>query len=231
MKYQVALLNFEGPLDLLLQLVEKSRLDSTEVSLATVTDQYIAHLESLDRLEPYETSRFTALAAKLLYIKSLALLPDAQNQESAEEIEDLKHQLEEYGVYRDAAKILLQQAQKGQRSYPRLHRAKPVTEALPPNVTPPALQRALQDALSRYETPKIHIAPTPSITIEQMTVRMQSFIKTQPQPTLQGWFSQLQNQTEVVVAFLAALELWKAGSLSLTQSGQFSIIKVDYAQA
>src|SRR3989344_5157057 len=96
---------FEGPLDLLLQLIEQQELDITTVSLAKVTDQYLQYLEELERIVPEEVADFLLVASKLIYLKSKYLLPDlavADEQDSG----DLERQLKMYRQFYEASKVM-----------------------------------------------------------------------------------------------------------------------------
>ena len=94
---------FEGPLALLLQLIEKEELDITEISLAKIADQYIEYIRSCKGIGPEELADFLVVAAKLLLIKSRALLPFLKG-EAEEEIEEFEHQLRMYKEFLEAAK-------------------------------------------------------------------------------------------------------------------------------
>jgi segregation and condensation protein A len=100
--YKVKLETWQGPLDLLLQLIENQEMDITKVSLATVADQFIAYMNANPNLKPEETADFLVVAAKLIYIKSKALLPTLQLDE--EEGIDLEKQLRMYKEYLEASK-------------------------------------------------------------------------------------------------------------------------------
>jgi len=94
---------FEGPLHLLLQLIEKEEMDVTEISIAKVTDQYIEHIKSSHNISPEEMATFLVVAARLLLIKSRAMLPYLYPEEE-EDIEDLESQLKLYKEFLDASK-------------------------------------------------------------------------------------------------------------------------------
>jgi segregation and condensation protein A len=232
MAYQVALLNFEGPLDLLLQLVERARLSASELSLATLTEQYLEHMTALASIDADETSRFADLAARLLYIKSRALLPTADQDEEDTEVAELREQLETYGAYRDAAAVLAQLLARNQRGWSRTQRSQPTAgPAMPPNLSLQALQRAFASAVAKTPPPTPGLPPA-TVTLEEMTERLlqrSSRRQDGAAATLQAFFAQLPSRAEITVAFLAALELWRRGQLRLTQAGQFSIIQIDYA--
>ncbi len=84
---------FQGPLALLLSLIEKEELDITEIGLANICDQYIDYINNNDKISSDEMAEFLLIATKLLYIKSKTLLPYFYNDEEEEGIEDLKIQL------------------------------------------------------------------------------------------------------------------------------------------
>ena len=101
--------NFEGPLDLLLQLIEREELDITTVSLLDVADQYINYLSKIEDKKPEMLADFLLIAAKLLYIKSRALLPELET-DSDEDSMDLARQLKMYKKFVEASKILSKNA-------------------------------------------------------------------------------------------------------------------------
>ncbi len=113
---------YEGPLDLLLQLIEHSELDITKLSLALVTDQFLEYLHQLIDVAADEVSAFLVIAAKLLQIKSEALLPRPPDREAGEEDpgDALAKQLIAYKRYREIAGILMQREEAGLRTYLRL---------------------------------------------------------------------------------------------------------------
>ena len=120
--YQVMTQVYEGPLDLLLQLIEQSELDITKLALAQVTDQYLAYIRAMPEQSPEDVSAFLVIAAKLLQIKSEALLPRPPAREDVEEDpgEALARQLLAYKRYKEIANILEARASEGLRTYLRL---------------------------------------------------------------------------------------------------------------
>ena len=113
---------YEGPLDLLLDLISKSELDITRLSLAKVTDQYLAHLEIIQQTSAVEVSGFLVIAAKLIQIKSEALLPRPPGREEGEEdpAESLARQLRLYSKFKQTAKWLQSREAEGLHTYIRL---------------------------------------------------------------------------------------------------------------
>jgi len=127
---------FSGPLDLLLDLIEREQLDITELSLVQVADQYWQHVESQQDMEPDALADFILIGSKLLYIKSCALLPSAAPPKEELRLDEgtaaaeLTRMVEEHKRFRDAAEILSDLEEKGQRTYTRLAPGKDIP--LPP---------------------------------------------------------------------------------------------------
>ena len=107
MAYHIQLPQFEGPLELLLALIEKQKLDVTQVSLAKITDQYLAYIAQEDVISLENLAWFLVIASRLILIKSKALLPLLVfDDEEEEEIVDLEYQLKEYKKFKEAALVL-----------------------------------------------------------------------------------------------------------------------------
>ena len=105
MPCQVRLQQFEGPLDLLLQLIEKEKLDIAEIALSNVADQYLEHLNNTQDIHPSNLAEFLYVASKLILIKSKALLPVLEfTEEEEEDIAELQMRLKEYRRFKEAAK-------------------------------------------------------------------------------------------------------------------------------
>lgn len=121
--YQVRLTDFtfEGPLDLLLQLIERNELPITEIALARICDEYLRYINQLTEVNPSELADFLVVATRLLYLKSQALLPQqpsksGESSETEEDSEDLVEQLREYKQMKEASRFLVQRQEQG-RSY------------------------------------------------------------------------------------------------------------------
>jgi len=121
--FQLQLNVFEGPLDLLLHLIEQEELDITAVSLVQVTNQYLTFLRSGEQIDATALAEFIAVGARLLFLKSRALLPrpETDDDEEIEDLgEDLVRRLREYRRYKEAAAKLHEIEELGLRTYPRL---------------------------------------------------------------------------------------------------------------
>ncbi len=105
MPYKVKLEQFEGPLDLLLELIEKEKLDITNLSLTKVADEYLSYIEDRENITLDSLASFLSVASRLILIKSRALLPLLKfSEEEEEEIKDLEYQLAEYKKFKDLSK-------------------------------------------------------------------------------------------------------------------------------
>src|SRR5690348_13388061 len=139
-RFTVKLTNFEGPFDLLLQLIGKHKLDVTEIALSTVTDEFIAHLRALgDELDLDQASEFLVVAATLLDLKAARLLPAAEidDEEDLELLEArdlLFARLLQYQAYKQAAGFLRDRAELAARRFPREAGPDPRFSAAEPEV-------------------------------------------------------------------------------------------------
>ena len=122
---------FEGPMDLLLQLIEGEELDITEVSLAQVTEQYFKYLDKLEKNRSAKLVDFLVIAAKLIYLKSKNLLPYLYPEEELEG-PSLADQLKMYKAYVDASKNIEQKWEDGSLSYGRIEKPIKIKEFVVP---------------------------------------------------------------------------------------------------
>ena len=122
--YEVNLPVYQGPLDLLLQLIEREKLDISAIALAAVTDQFLAHIRQIEELQPDLLTDFLLVAARLIWIKSRILLPSAPPTEDEEEEEDpaeaLARQIKEYKRFKEVAQQLRAIEERGWHTYPRV---------------------------------------------------------------------------------------------------------------
>lgn len=226
MSYQVEITQFNGPLDLLLQLIERSQLEVTGIALADITNQYLAYLSELENLEPDELNWFIDLASRLMYLKSLALLPTVQGVDPELEIQDLSRQLVEYGRYQLAARHLSDRFTAGLRSWER-----PVSQALPIDSLPlpplewNKLEQAFRTALAKLplpsDTPSLK---PPSISLSDMSDRLRVVLQTNSSIQLSRLQASVTNRQEMIVMFLAILELVRSGFITVMQTLQYDDI-------
>jgi segregation and condensation protein A len=224
---------FEGPLDLLLHLIEREELDVTAVSLLAVTEQYLAHLRSADRIDIGRLADFIAIGARLLLLKSRALLPREPGEEDGGAADDdadaLVAALREYRRFRELAEDLRAQGEAG-RSYRR--------EAAPPQlplgtgldgVPMEALTAAFRDVLDRIA--EAQAASAPPFPRERVRLRdrielLAARLEAEPSLSFQRLLGSSTSRLQVVVDFLAVLELIKVGFLEATQPEAFGDIEL-----
>jgi segregation and condensation protein A len=234
--YQVRLTVFEGPLDLLLHLIEREELDITRVSLARVTDQYLDYLHALEELQVQDLSDFVEVAARLLLIKSQALLPRPPAPAAGEEEDpgdELLRQLHAYKKFKEAAKHLEARQVEGQRSYIRLA-AQPFIEAGIEHLEPVSIDTLLSTARNVLQARK----PTPSAPdvvvpftlsigdqIELITQRLAQ------RPSIEFFelLSSEYSRQEIAVTLLAVLELIKRRRAQASQEHMFGRIIIHRA--
>lgn len=230
--YQVALPIFEGPLDLLLHLIEREELDITQVSLAQITNQYLEYLSQLSERDPDNLADFLVVAAKLLLIKSRVLLPKPSALLAAEDEdvgEDLIRQLIEYKRFKEAAQWLRALDEQGLHSYIRLAG----TPHLDPTVdlgdiSLDDLMAAVRDVLAvRPPAPSVDIAVPPiRITIaEQMALIERETAPGRP-VSFRRLLERAANRLEVIVTLLALLEMVKQLRVTMRQSQPFGDIQI-----
>lgn len=221
---------FEGPLELLLDLVERRKLLINDISLATVTDEYMRHVSEMQEMSLPNTAQFISLAATLLLVKSKSLLPVLElTEEEESSIDDLEERLRKYQIYRDVALKLSEQFGQSSMYAPQFQPPKEPMFAPDEYCNLASLREAmvgvLNDLPKKEEKVKAQVKAT--ISLEDMMVRLQNRIT----QNLQVRFSELhKGETErkvVIVGFLAILELFKQGNLLITQTGRYADIEIE----
>jgi segregation and condensation protein A len=228
---------FEGPLDLLLELIEKRKLLINDVSLASVTDEYIARISGQD-LPVGETAEFVALAATLLLIKSRSLLPTLElSPDESRDIKELEYRLAVYQLIKDAAKNV-----DTALGNPPLYEGNPPTTqplfAFDLSITLDSLRAASQSVIEEFpksiSLPKVAVKKI--VSIEEMIERMagrvssafrMSFSQFAAESRGAGTRSPEEVKHEVIVGFLALLELVKQGIIKAHQGEHFSDITLE----
>lgn len=235
LNYTVQIPTFEGPLELLLRLIEREELDITTIALAQVTDQYVVHVRNWSAPDPAALSAFLVLAARLLLIKSRALLPrpNAANA-SADTVDDserLIQQLREYQCYKQVATLLQTWQEHGYRSYTRQD-APPLPEARSADkldVTVGELLAAIQQRLQLtlpLELPTVPL-PTPKImTVPEMASRIQERLIQQEWICFDDVLSLQTYRIEIIVALWSLLELLKRQAVVVEQEELFGLIRI-----
>ena len=221
---------FEGPLDLLLQLIEEQQMDITIVSLGKVTEQFLEYVRNLQEKNPINLADFLIIAAKLLVIKSKALLPNLElGVEEEETAFDLTEQLLVYKKFKEAAKFLKRFDLKRKQSWTREVDFNDRITFLPdPGVTP----QVLAESLGKLATELKEIVKLPEkvmeevVSISEKIGHIQQLIAGRVQTSLSELLKEAKSKTEVIVTFLALLELTKQRIVSLDQEQHFADIVI-----
>jgi segregation and condensation protein A len=230
--YQVALPVFEGPLDLLLHLIEREELDITQVSLAQITNQYLEYLAQISERDPDSLADFLVVAAKLLLIKSRVLLPQPPAPPAADEEdigEDLVRQLIEYKKFKEAAHWLRELDEQGLSSYIRMAGIPPLERTVDlGEVTLDDLLAAVRDVLTiKPIGPSVNGAVPPIIiTIaDQMALIERQTAQGRP-VSFRRLLEKATNRLEVIVTLLALLEMVKQLRVTMQQDRLFGDIQI-----
>jgi segregation and condensation protein A len=228
-KFTVRLTNFEGPFDLLLQLIGKHKMDVTEVALHRVTDEFIAYIRAMgDAWDLDEASEFLVIAATLLDLKAARLLPsaDVENEEDLALLEArdlLFARLLQYRAYKQAALHLAGLAESGERRWPRLVSLEArYAEALPDLVLGVGPERLLKLALKALLPKQIKTVSVAHIHQVRVSVRehaemLRHWLSLIGSATFEILTDDCENTLEVVARFLALLELYREGLITFDQ--------------
>jgi segregation and condensation protein A len=236
--YRVELPDFEGPLDLLLALIEREELDITKIALARVTDQYLAYLEVLRKVNPDELTDFLIVAAKLILIKSQMLLPRPPPSIIEDEEEDvgdeLARQLLVYKQFKEIAGQLKEIEDKGQRNFVRVATSTPnlKPKLIPGMISLEEFLQAACDALAiKPPEPDVDEVVSPEVvTIGQQMAHIWQEITARGSVSFQTLLRQSHSRLEVIVTLLAVLELIKRGLVKVEQADLFGDIVISQSE-
>jgi segregation and condensation protein A len=228
MEKPIQLENFTGPLDLLLQLIEEKELEITEISIASVAEQFLSYLSELEERRPDELADFLVIATKLLLLKSHALLPFLHVEEE-EDPGELAAQLRMYKKYADATKLIEAQILRGAFLYPK--KATPPQPGFfpPQGLVSTQLHDYFVEVLQRLEPvvriPKAALAKV--VTLREKFCQIQDLLEKEAKLHFNELLSASRDRAEVVVTFLALLELVKQQTVCVTQQKSFSDITIE----
>ena len=232
---QVQVEGFSGPIDLLLNLIEEQKLEPTTVSLAEVTDQYWQEIDGNGSMDPDALAEFINVGSRLLFIKSQALLPGARtpagdlDEEIEQTAEELTAMLAEHKQFRDAVDLFRQMEEEGQRAFARAAPVKnvplpPGLEGVTVDTLPSVVEEALKEkpAEEQEEEAVLHIEP---VTVNEKMDEVGKALSTnEGRLPLKPLLTECRTRTEVVVLFLAILEMIKGGTLWAEQETAFGDI-------
>lgn len=225
---------FKGPLGVLLNMIEDEKLDITAISLSKIADEYIEYVKLSPEIDPEELADFLVIAAKLLWLKSKALLPYL-NTDDEESVDDLEKQLKMYKQFADASlkiyDILKQKNYLFSADFDLKKRRQLFNLPLfaePKNVSQNVMKEAMLLILRRLATEKPLDVETieETINLEDRIHIIRQLLKKQASFTWQSLIKNRTDKTELIVNLLAILELVKQHELEFEQEGLFSEIKI-----
>ena len=230
MPYRVQLEQFQGPFDLLLQLIEQEKLKITEISLSAVTEQYIKYLQTVEELYPSELADFLVVATKLLLIKSRTLLPYLTADE--EEEGNLEEQLKIYKEFAAAAQTLegiIRQKRFTEGRVDSLYLHPEIIFTPPKGVTDKTMHDFFCDVLEQLE-PIIRLpnaAIAKAVTLKEKINHLRARLLKKAKLSFRDLIMSSKNKTDVIVTFLALLELVKQEFICVKQDKNFEDIKIE----
>ncbi len=231
---EIILETFEGPLDLLLYLIKKHKLDVLELSIFSITEQYMSYVEMMTEFQLELAGEYLVMAALLAQIKSRLLLPVHKELEEEEDPRaELIKRLQEYEQFKKAAENLDEIPRVGRDIFVA-HAAMPVaentTEQLP-EVQLKDLLFALSDIMARAKTLEHHLISAEVLsTRERMSQILQQLSHTQSALPFSALFTVNEGRSGAVVSFIAILELVKEGLITCLQVTSDSLIYVSLSK-
>lgn len=227
--FKVRLANFEGPFDLLLQLISKHKLDVTEVALSKVTDEFMAHIRAMGPdWDLDQTTEFLVVAATLLDLKAARLLPAAEVEDDADlallEARDLLFaRLLQYRAYKRVADIFTHRLESEARRYPRTVGLEPHHAELLPEVVisigPEGFARLAVKAMQPRAKPQVYIdhIHAPLVSVQEQAGIVVARLRQLGEASFASLVADTEDTLTVVARFLALLELYREKAVELDQ--------------
>jgi len=230
--FSLHLSNFDGPFDLLLQLISKHKMDITEIALGAVTDEFIAYIKQLENADSGwdldKTTEFLVVAATLLDLKAAKLLPSGQVDDEADlallEARDLLFaRLLQYRAFKEIASIFTERIDREEKSFARLVALEPHLAQLLPEVLIGVGAQRFAAIANRVLTPKtspifsIDHLHQPTVSVAEQASKIVDQLRRTGRMTFRGLTADAENTLVVIARFLALLELYKEGVIRFEQ--------------
>lgn len=229
--YQIKTDTFEGPLELLLDLVEKRKLFINEISLAQVADDYIAHLKQFEKMPVDFVSNFLIVAATLILIKSKSLLPTLSlTEEETHDIDELERRLKEYQKIRELS-LNVKQMFGANVSFPKGQARERIVVFTPSDeISTQSIFGAIRDVIAHFpkkiRLPKVVVKKV--VSLEEMMDRLTTRITGSLRMSFRDFAGVgKEEKVNVIVSFLALLELVKQGMIAVTQNSHEDDIEIE----
>ncbi|MFJ2296959.1 segregation/condensation protein A [Streptomyces sp. NPDC087894] len=240
-RFTVRLVNFEGPFDLLLQLISKHKLDVTEVALSKVTDEFMAHIRAMGAdWDLDQTTEFLVVAATLLDLKAARLLPTAEVEDEADlallEARDLLFaRLLQYRAYKRIAEIFSDRLESESRRYPRTVGLEPQHAELLPEVVisigPEGFARLAVKAMQPKAKPQVYVdhIHAPLVSVREQAEIVVARLRAEGEISFRELTEDAEDTLTVVARFLALLELYREKAVALDQEEALGELLVRWA--
>ncbi|MCX6781263.1 MAG: ScpA family protein [Candidatus Magasanikbacteria bacterium] len=221
---------FSGPLDILLQMIEGEKVRIVDMSLADITDNYIQYIQTSETIDESEMADFLVVAAKLLYLKSKELLPQLVIDE--ESGVDLERQLKMYEQFARMAEEVKQMLLARRFMYPREPITIRATGFQPPKTLSAfKLGAAMSDIVTRFKPVKLDEVQVQKVmSIKEKIDSVQDMLKTFRKGAFKDFIADAKSRADVIVTFLALLELVKTRDIKLDQREHFDHIYIEATQ-
>jgi segregation and condensation protein A len=228
MTYNVKLENFAGPLDLLLHLVRKNEMDIFTIPISQITDEYLKYIEMVKELNLEIAGEFIVYAATLIYLKSRSLLPAEQKTEEEildeeRQLEELREKLAEYERFKQLASQLHERRQHENQLFAREPFLKK-EESSQIDATLFDLLDAFSVILKEAEKKHILEIEEENITVNDKIILIKTILKKSKKVTFSSLFTDAKSKQEMVVTFMALLELIRLREIAIKQSSHFGEI-------
>ena len=228
--YKIELEQFSGPLDLLLNLIESQEMEISKVSLAKVTDQYLKYIDTLSEISAAELADFLVVATKLLIIKSKGILPTQENDQE-DDAASLENQLKMYKEYLAACKKIEEMIKEKNFSFSRerIPISWTISFSPPPACASADLKEVFEQILKRIE----FVVNLPQrvlekvVSLSEMVSNLKLNLDKAKKLDFKSIIENAKSKTEIVVCFMALLELIKSGEAAVNQKNIFEDITVE----
>lgn len=233
-RYQVRLDAFEGPMELLLHLIQVNKIDIYDIPIAALTEQYMAYLSEMRRFDIEVASEFLVMAATLLLIKSRMMLPkapkEAEEEEEGDPREELVRRIVEYQRYKKVSLVMEERAEDESRYVGRAPTELPVRMAPPQGLSVQALWDAFRSVLSvkrELTIPEAIVAHEEYRVEDQMRMIVERLLAAEDGKTAFEDLFSAGTRDELVATFLAMLELIRRRVIVVRQPALFGPIQVE----
>lgn len=236
MNFLPKLSSFEGPLDLLLHLIEKNKIDIYDIPIADITDQYLEYLEGAEEDDTDFLSEFLVMAATLLEIKAKMLLPEEEKESDQEDPRaELVERLLEYKLFKYmSSELKSMEAGAAKTLYKKPSVPQGILEYAPPTdydillegVTPERLSEILSEVIKRSrslmneEAEKFGKIKKEEISLPSRMEEIRKFMEENPKSSFRTLLERRRTKDNIIVTFLAILEMMRTGEITARQDGE-----------